>query len=1176
MLGSLSAQVQRHALKVYQTSEGLQTNLTKGVFQDRHGFIWIASDLGVIRFDGKNFRKFDIELPINYPKEFMYTSDGRLLLVHDNGIAEITQNLETGEVNFSTVLPGGSKPGPENVMFPKSMYEDKKGNIWIGEVFSIAKYNGEDLKRYRFSKKYRTGSFIRSFEFAEDDKSNLFASSQQGHLFWYDPSADKFSNIEIRSETRPGTINALVLQQGTNTVWAASDNGIFEIRQRETQSQSQSNNFYAEQIIDLQKVSTLAPTPEGSVYAGGWNSQSTGLSIIKREQGEWVAHKVSPFSLNTINHLHYSDGDLWVATDEGIGLVFKTPFNRLPLKHERSYIQSLTQHPERNTFFMTDAYHVYQITPGDDDFAYDTLFTNTAMDDLLTVAAGQDGIWVGSSLGDIYFIPYNRNYRRDGGHVKFKITKENENSVYHGIVDQHNDFWYLKYNETGVRRIKHQGDSYSIEKIPGADQPINVIREGPAGHIYAGGSESGELELYRYNRGQQQFEPLITDTGKETNVTLEGFAINDLTVNGAGNIYVAGNRGILRYDVSKKAFEHVDLGSPNLNSTLIKAVDVYRNDELWFGTENGTYHANLDRDFVIEFDEEKGGIPSRTITDRGVLTTPENQVWVATPAGVGILNKANNFGKTSKPILLNALVDSEPVDFSGRLNIANNSVLQLEFVSLTHPGSGVTYEYRLSSGDNWNDIGNRNEVTLSGLQTDMKNLQIRALQSSGYTWSDPLSIPMNISPPWYLKTGSIILYLFVIISLMVVSTYFYNRRLQRSKEKLEKMVEERVKELRQKNKQLKRARQKVEDSERKYRSFYELSPVGIAINKLEDGTLIDCNEQLLNMTGYAFDEIRQYSLYNLTSDRYEQEKEKQFKKVKETGRYGPFETELIHREGHSIPVLANGVKLTDTDGNELVYSIIQDITERKNFEKQLLKLNKDKDRLVATIAHDIRNPLSLIHSFSELLLENDSKDSEERRKLEKMIHDNTDTALTISSNLLELATLEAEAENLEKKEFKISTLFGKLHQKFAGKAAEKDIALKFHGDDKLCVYGDPDTLERMCDNLVSNALKFTQENGEVDVSASRKEDEDGEIVITVSDTGVGIPEHLHNKLFDRFTAAKREGLRGEHSTGLGMSIVKEIVEQHDGSITFESEEGVGTTFYVTLEAAGETEHVESA
>ncbi len=106
------------------------------------------------------------------------------------------------------------------------------------------------------------------------------------------------------------------------------------------------------------------------------------------------------------------------------------------------------------------------------------------------------------------------------------------------------------------------------------------------------------------------------------------------------------------------------------------------------------------------------------------------------------------------------------------------------------------------------------------------------------------------------------------------------------------------------------------------------------------------------------------------------------------------------------------------------------------------------------------------------------------------------------------------------------------------------------------------TLSSVINNLLSNSLKFTPYDGKIEVSIT--EPNEKEILIKVKDDGIGIPSDLQPFLFDKFTKARRKGIHGEPTTGLGMSIIKTIVEWHNGRIWFESSEGIGTTFYIEI------------
>jgi len=127
------------------------------------------------------------------------------------------------------------------------------------------------------------------------------------------------------------------------------------------------------------------------------------------------------------------------------------------------------------------------------------------------------------------------------------------------------------------------------------------------------------------------------------------------------------------------------------------------------------------------------------------------------------------------------------------------------------------------------------------------------------------------------------------------------------------------------------------------------------------------------------------------------------------------------------------------------------------------------------------------------------------------------------------------------------------HLQFEYTAAEQPIYVSY----------DINKFQQVINNLISNAIKFTPDGGHISVSVHHR---GNQAIVTVADTGIGIPAQLQAQLFDRFTKARRPGLRGEKTNGLGMSIIRMIVALHQGHITFESTEGQGTTFTITLPA----------
>ncbi|HZY38858.1 MAG TPA: HAMP domain-containing sensor histidine kinase [Mucilaginibacter sp.] len=218
----------------------------------------------------------------------------------------------------------------------------------------------------------------------------------------------------------------------------------------------------------------------------------------------------------------------------------------------------------------------------------------------------------------------------------------------------------------------------------------------------------------------------------------------------------------------------------------------------------------------------------------------------------------------------------------------------------------------------------------------------------------------------------------------------------------------------------------------------------------------------------------------------------------------------------------------------------------------------EKDRILRTVAHDLRNPIGGIASLT-LAMEDDDF-TPEQKELISIIRETSNDTLELISEILEVTN---GGESLLKKELvDINTLVGKNVELLRFKAAEKNQHIELQllqKPDEILI--SREKIGRVLSNLISNAIKFSPRGTNINVSIL---DLKKEVEIAVRDNGIGVPEKMQHEIFNIFTDAKRPGTAGEKSFGLGLSISKQIVEQHNGMIWVESKPGQGSTFYVRL------------
>jgi signal transduction histidine kinase len=214
--------------------------------------------------------------------------------------------------------------------------------------------------------------------------------------------------------------------------------------------------------------------------------------------------------------------------------------------------------------------------------------------------------------------------------------------------------------------------------------------------------------------------------------------------------------------------------------------------------------------------------------------------------------------------------------------------------------------------------------------------------------------------------------------------------------------------------------------------------------------------------------------------------------------------------------------------------------------------------------HDLRSPLNIVLGYAGLLNEVDVSE-EDGKLLQQATHgiqDSVQKMMVLVTDMLDLAQMESNV-SLALIHVFLTEFLEKCLKGFTIMAEEKQITMTFYPpDEDIILQIDPFRMERVIANLVSNAIKYTPEGGTVDISAYAVED--NHVVIQVEDTGLGIPEKDLPHLFDTFFRVNLESHRKMPGTGLGLTIVKTLVEQHGGRVYVESELGKGSIFTVLL------------
>lgn len=303
-----------------------------------------------------------------------------------------------------------------------------------------------------------------------------------------------------------------------------------------------------------------------------------------------------------------------------------------------------------------------------------------------------------------------------------------------------------------------------------------------------------------------------------------------------------------------------------------------------------------------------------------------------------------------------------------------------------------------------------------------------------------------------------------------------------------------------------------------------------------------------------------------------------------TGRYGPYEKEYIHKDGHRVPVLLNGLLLV-RGGRQYIWSAIEDITRQKQSEIELRQAKETaekasiaKSAFLANMSHEIRTPMNAIIGMAHLIRREGltHKQADQMAKLEAA----STHLLEIINAILDLSKIEAGKLSLEESEADVEGVLEQVVSMIQNQVQAKGLVLETNiGEVPSNLVGDPTRIKQALLNYTSNALKFTSK-GKIVVGVECLEDNEQSALLRfdVTDSGIGISQERLEKLFSAFEQAEKSTTRKYGGTGLGLAITKKLAQLMGGDAGAESIPDVGSSFWLTarlLKGAGKSGGVQT-
>jgi signal transduction histidine kinase/ligand-binding sensor domain-containing protein/DNA-binding NarL/FixJ family response regulator len=1042
-----SQKIESDLIYRYSTEQGLSNNTVHSILQDKNGFIWIATEEGLNKFDGKNFTHFAINkgrysLSHNRTQAMILAPDGNIW-------AGTSDGLNIYDYKQDSIITVRNNTNPLKLVYndiTALVSNADQSRTWIGTYGNGVNYFDWDKNEFfafTLPKIPNVDEPLNVMSLLEDDNNRLWIGTQNNGLYRYDRKEKKLEFYEL---PEGGRHIRSIYQDSFRRIWVGTSKGCYIYN--ETLNHLDPIN-YPEGLIE-NSIGIITEDQNGKIWIGTElflvNFSVRSFSLSEKFSFRIIEHGESSSRLNcpSINSLFADqDNNMWIGTAWGGVNMLKGSSTKFKLiKHDSESANSLPNSP----------------------------FTAIASDKsgnlfLATMGTGKVGLCkINTVSGEINELAADRNLP---GYVYQSMLFDSQNNLWVGTYNK----GLLKIDQTGSNYTQFLFDISNANSLPGND--VRCIFESKDKTLWIGTSNglakydqknrliircpiSGErniairaiketadglLWLGTYGAGVVTYNP----TNQSVNLnpaSLSAHIVSDLLVKNDSLWITTQGEGLILVNIKTKVSE-VYTESSGLASNYLASVVRDKSGNIWISSSKGIAKLNIKTKEIENFNSGDG-LQNREFSERAAVVLPNGMLAFAGFGGVNIFNPMDvtKDDKCPPVIFTRLLIFNElstpsenklkysplkqNITLADRIELKyNQSVFTIEFMGVNYTANQkIQYAYLLEGSDEkWNHLGAQNSVTFRNLRSGEYVFKVKA-SSPDAVWSDSniASIVIVVRPPWWATVWAYLVYSILFVVFLYFILLFLNMRI-------------------------------------------------LAANRLK-------------------------------IERAKREKEEE--------------------------------------------------------------LHQEKLQFFTNISHEFRTPLTLIIGPLEKM-QFDEQD-EERKSNFKLMLRNANRLLTMVNQLLDFRKAERGQMKLKVQNSDIISCIKEIIVSFEDLRKQKNIKLEFiHQEDVLLAWFDPEFLNKSLINLLSNAFKFTPDGGCLSVSAIVTKDALGhnEVVISIADNGKGIHKKDIHSIFDRFYQGKEQSTM-QQGSGIGLHLVKSLIELHHGAIDVESTPNVQTIFRITL------------
>ncbi|UTN03583.1 ATP-binding protein [Flavobacterium bizetiae] len=1037
-----------------------------------------------------------------------------------------------------------------------SIIQDNNGFMWIGtNGAGLYRYDGVNYYGYKYDKK--PGSLNSNFIYATfiDSNNNLWIGTDEG-LCLYNRDLDNFTKINIEDVIRKGydepiTIKTIIQDNNGNLILGAYGFGLFKLNIKTLKAS-------LVQAKVLEKPNFLIK------------------SSVKNKQG--------------IIYLGTSYGLLEIDLNGKVKQVYKDKFNREPLLDD---IENLVIDKFGYLWLGTTENGLIKIKPETDNYQFENFFITK--NKILSIVTSLDYIVCGTENDGLLVVNYKGQVLQKYLHSKYNNFSLKSNSVWSLYEDKEKRLW-LGYFNKGLGVFDKPNNKFnSLESLVNNDNSLqtsyvtSVIKDNKGNLLIS--NEGGGLDIYNLvNKSYIH----VNKNNQNYYSGLDAVDIQTIFIDSKQNIWIGSwDRGI--YFLKNGTTRFVNYNTANttgLKSNRIFTFSEDSNGRIWIGTFiKGLHYFDNKTNTFIHCDAKPfkdHALDNAFI--RKVFVDSDDVLWVGTILGLYQVSLKDNSGfKVTK---MRDAMFNDKTKYNSIQTILSIYESNDKTIWIGTDGEGLfNYNKKNKSFVNYNDFPGFKEKSVRAIISDnngslwisggsgLTKLDFKNKKSTNFNKDDGL-VDNDFNNNAVFKDGNGELY----FGSYEGVNYFNPNEIKKAEKAPRlyfsdfKLFNRSVKPNEDASPLTKVISETKEISLNYTQSVFTIEYVGINYNyskKNQYAYYLEGFEKDWNYVGNN----RTATYTNLAPGNY-------VFKVKSANADGSWSDVQLELKIEILPPWWKTIWAYLAYSSILVFLLIyfnkmyqnrfkagQAIILEKEKTIQLEKLNNKKLQFFTNISHEFRTPLTLIINPLEDILKSRNLSPEVHNKL-KIVHKSSDRLSRLINELMDFNKLEFNKIFLQAKKIEVVAFTQSIISYFNEEAAARNITINFESSvEELEDWLDPKMLEKILFNIISNAFKFTPDNGAITVSIDQSDAENGLIIngnkvpsfsITTTDTGSGIRKKDLNRIFDRFYQVNNVNKDYYGSTGIGLEVVKEFTELHKGKINVESEVGQGTKFTVTF------------